>query len=375
VPDHWTEDPEKVRRVLDVTLLTDGVIELPEFLRRVLGEAHALTGARYGALGVLNEDGTALAEFLTIGLEGGEERRIGSRPTGRGVLGILMSDPRPLRVARLASHPDRYGFPPHHPPMTSFLGVPLKVRDEVHGVLYLTDKMGWPEFTLDDVALVEALAQVAGIAFERARFPQQSQIIAAYEERDRTSRELHDAVIQRLFGAGLSLQTLAARTSAEVTQGLEAVVAEIDQVIQQIRATISDDPGDEPYRGIRDDIVTLVRELSGVVHMEIPITFDGPVDSALTGQMVDHLFAMVRESVTTSGTVGHATRASVKISVEEGWCRVTVLDDGVAGAAARNADHRLADLRQRTEGLHGTLLMEHPPGGGTLLTWRVPLHP
>ena len=128
-----------------------------------------MTGARYGALGVLNDQRTALAEFITVGLDAEQEQRIGPRPKGLGVLGILIADPQPLRLAEIGAHPESFGFPPHHPPMTSFLGVPIQVRDEVYGYLYLTDKVGWSEFTSNDQALVEALALGAGIAIENTR--------------------------------------------------------------------------------------------------------------------------------------------------------------------------------------------------------------
>ncbi len=139
----------------------------------------------------------------------------------RACSGMLITDPRPLRVARLSSHPESFGFPPNHPPMTSFLGVPIKVRDAVYGNLYLTDKIGWSEFTGDDEALIGALAVAAGIAIENARLHTRVQEVAIYEERDRLARDLHDTVIQRLFAIGLSLQSMAANpTSARSTDRL-----------------------------------------------------------------------------------------------------------------------------------------------------------
>ena len=175
MPYHSIEDPSRLRRILDAVLLIEKDLELPALLRHVIEEACSMTGARYGALGVLNDDRTALAEFITVGLSSDEEAQIGPRPTGKGVLGLLVTDPQPLRLSRLGDHPDSFGFPPNHPPMTSFLGVPVKVRDDVYGNLYLTDKVGWSEFTRDDVALVEALALAAGVAIENTRLHQQVQ--------------------------------------------------------------------------------------------------------------------------------------------------------------------------------------------------------
>ena len=112
VPFRSIEDPVKLRRVLEATLLLEADLELPVLLRHFIEEARSMTGARYGALGVLNDDRTALSEFLTVGLEPDEEQRIGARPTGRGVLGLLITDPRPLRLSNLGSHDESFGFPP-----------------------------------------------------------------------------------------------------------------------------------------------------------------------------------------------------------------------------------------------------------------------
>jgi len=131
VPFHSIEDPAKLRRVLEAALLLEANLELPALLRHVIGEALSMTNARYGALGVLNEERTALAEFITVGLSADEEDRIGTRPTGRGVLGLLITEPRPLRMARIGDHPESFGLPPNHPPMASLLGVPIKARGEV----------------------------------------------------------------------------------------------------------------------------------------------------------------------------------------------------------------------------------------------------
>ena len=172
-----------------------------------------MTTARYGAIGVLNEDRSALAEFITVGLTPEEEQRIGARPVGRGVLGLLITDPKPLRVSRSARIQAASASRPITP-MSSFLGVPIKARNEVYGNLYLTDKIGWSEFTTDDEALVGALALAAGIAIENARLNQRVQEMVIFDERDRLARDLHYTVIQRLFAVGLTLQSIAGTATA-----------------------------------------------------------------------------------------------------------------------------------------------------------------
>lgn len=376
VPFRSIEDPSKLRRVLEATLLIESNLELPEVLRHVVEEARSMTGARYGALGVLTEDKHSLADFITVGLSADEEESIGTRPTGWGVLGLLIADPRPLRVREISSHPKSFGFPPNHPPMGSFLGVPIKLRDEVYGNLYLTDKVGWSEFTNDDVALAGALAQAAGIAVENARLHERVRRSAVYEDRDRMARDLHDTVIQRLFALGLTLQGLAARLPESTASKLSSAVAEIDRVITQVRSTIYELGMGDESRGIRDDITSLVRDLDAVVGFEVELTFEGPVDAALTEPVLEHLLAALREALTNVGRHAQGSRASVCVAVDETSCRLTVTDNGVGIPDTVKADgsgHGLPNLRRRAEKLYGTFTIEDNPGGGAVLIWIVPL--
>ena len=377
MPYHSIDDPAKLRRVLEASLLIEKDLELPVLLRHVVEEARSMTGARYAALGVLDDDRTALSEFITVGLEPDEEARIGARPTGRGVLGLLIAHPEPLRLSNLSTDPKSFGFPPNHPPMNSFLGVPIKVRNEVYGNLYLTDKIGWSEFTNDDLALVEVLALAAGIAIENARLHQQVQVVAVYEDRDRLARDLHDTVIQRLFGVGLNLQSMAGRAPRDMSVGLGEAVAEIDRVIDRIRATIYQLGMGAEDRGVRDHIVSLVQELSSVVGLNVEVSFEGPVDTAISAQVAEHLIATIRESVTNVGRHAHATQASVTIKVENGRCRLTVLDNGIGFDARKMREGALGltNLRARAEKLGGSFLIENVEGGGTSLIWEVSLLP
>jgi GAF domain-containing protein len=139
VPYHQIDDPEKLRALLDAVLLIESDIELPAVLRHIVEVASTLVDARYGALGVIDESGTSLSEFVTVGFDQETIDGIGNLPEGAGILGLLILDPTPIRLADLSEHPDAAGFPPGHPPMRSFLGVPVKIRDRVFGNLYLTE--------------------------------------------------------------------------------------------------------------------------------------------------------------------------------------------------------------------------------------------
>jgi signal transduction histidine kinase len=166
---HDTRD--RVQTLLDAVLAIGSDLDLEEVLHRIVQSAADLVDARYGALGVLGEEGT-IRQFITVGLDEETIAAIGSYPQGRGILGTLIRKPESLRLTDLAEHPDSVGFPPGHPPMTSFLGAPIQVRDEVFGNLYLTDKRGGEPFNADDESVLLTLAAAAGVAIDNARLYQ-----------------------------------------------------------------------------------------------------------------------------------------------------------------------------------------------------------
>jgi signal transduction histidine kinase len=376
VPYRSIEDPIKLRRVLGATLLLESDLELPGLLRHVVEEAQSMTGARYAALGVLNATRTALDEFITVGLQSDEEDRIGDRPTGRGVLGLMIIDPRPLRLELLGTHPDSSGFPPGHPPMSSFLGVPIKVREEVYGNLYLTDKIGASSFTPDDEALVEALALAAGMAIENYRLHQRVHESAVFEDRARLARDLHDTVIQRLYAIGLSLQSMAADMAAEgMADRLGSVVTNIDDTIRQVRSSIYELGSADDDTGVRAQVLSLVRSLNSVVGFEVRVSFDGPIDTAISEEVADHLLATIREALTNVGRHARATRATLTMRVGAGVCRLEVSDNGrgLLPSTSTAGGLGLVNLKRRAEGLHGAMVLEASPTGGTTLVWQVPV--
>jgi signal transduction histidine kinase len=180
--------------LLDASLLLASELSLPVVLQRIVELATKLTGARYGALGVLGPD-RRITEFVTIGLSGEERTAIGDLPKGHGILGLLIEDPRPLRLAEIAAHERSVGFPANHPPMRSFLGAPVMAHERVFGNIYLTEKQGEAEFTEDDERLLVHFARQAGLAVENAYL---------YEEtvrRERWMEALRDITVAILQNA------------------------------------------------------------------------------------------------------------------------------------------------------------------------------
>ncbi|WP_203924520.1 sensor histidine kinase [Rugosimonospora africana] len=159
---------ERLSALLEAVVGIGTDLDLHSTLQRIVVAAVRLAGARYGALGVIGPD-RRLVEFITDGLTVEEHRRIGDLPTGRGVLGLLIDEPHPVRLRDISQHPRSFGFPPHHPPMRSFLGVPIRARDQVYGNLYLTEKRDAEEFTPDDEEMMVALSVAAGVAVDNAR--------------------------------------------------------------------------------------------------------------------------------------------------------------------------------------------------------------
>jgi signal transduction histidine kinase len=164
---------DRAQALLEAVVAVGSNLDLETVLRRIVEAATGLVGARYGALGIVGERGS-LAEFIPVGLDEAEIARIHHWPEGRGLLGELITHPRSLRLAEISADPRSSGFPAGHPPMRSFLGVPVRIRDEVYGNLYLTEKQGGDQFDGEDEAVTVALAAAAGVAIENARLYEES---------------------------------------------------------------------------------------------------------------------------------------------------------------------------------------------------------
>ena len=366
------KDPEKLQRLLAAVLLITSDVDLPHLLRTMISEACSLIGARFGALGVLNESRSGLEQFLTVGLDDEEERAIGARPTGRGVLGLLITDPVHLRMAQISDHPDSYGFPPNHPPMTSFLGVPVKVRDEVYGNLYLTDKLQAEEFSDEDEALAEALALATGVAIQNHRLYERVRTLSVLDDRDRIARDLHDRVIQRIYAVGMSLAgTARLEDLPQVQDRVEHAVDELDSTITEIRTAIFELGETSLPGGLRDAVVQLADELTPTLGTRPEVRFVGPVDNAVPPQVADHILAVVREALTNAAKHAGASRCSVEISVDHDLVLVEIIDNGkgIDIDPASPVGHGLTNMRSRAEKLSGTFEILSVETGGTRLHW------
>lgn len=180
--DQMTASRDQVDALLEAVLTVASGLELETTLKRIVHAAIELADCRYGALGVLNRNGDGLQEFVSEGIDEHTRNLIGDLPTGHGLLGLLIAQPKPLRLDDLAQHVASSGFPAHHPPMRTFLGVPVRVRGEVFGNLYLTEKANAQAFTEDDEVMVRALAAAAGIAVDNARLFEEARLRQQWQQ-------------------------------------------------------------------------------------------------------------------------------------------------------------------------------------------------
>lgn len=366
--------PTQLRRLLDATLAIGSELSLNDVLQRIATTATELVGAQYGALGVLSPDGNQLSEFITVGIDEAARAQIGQLPKGHGILGLLIREPRPIRLPDLQEHPDSFGFPPNHPRMQSFLGVPIRVRGTVFGNLYLCDKVNGEAFNDIDEELAVSLGVAAGVAIDNARLHAAVAEFALVEDRERIARDLHDTVIQRLFACGLTLQsTIALIADAPARDRLTTVVADLDETIREIRSAIFElHTSRIPGRSTRAAILELCHEASRSLGFEPVVRFEGPIDGATEGPLADAILAVARELLSNVAQHAHATSVSVGVEVASGVLTLQVDDDGCGVAANLGAGRGLENAQVRAEKLGGTFRITPASQQGTTATWLVP---
>jgi signal transduction histidine kinase len=368
--------PQALRKLVEAVLSISADLDLPAVLQRIINAAADLVDARYAALGVLDETGTSLAQFVTTGLDDATHRAIGELPKGHGILGLLIVEPKPIRLPDLREHPDSYGFPPNHPPMRSFLGVPIVVRQEVFGNLYRTDKQGAEVFSDVDEELTVALAGAAAVAIENARLHARLADLVLLEDRERIAKDLHDTVIQRLFATGLSLQgTARLARSPEVGARIQDAVEDLDVTVKHIRTVIFGlETAANRSTGLRDRMMTLIREARGALGFMPEVTFDGAIDTLVGEDVGSELLAGLREA--RSNVARHAAASRVEVSVAAAAeLTLRVRDDGrglpVGGPPGGGLG--LRNMASRAERFGGRFSARGEEGGGTVVEWAVPL--
>ncbi|MFF0203739.1 GAF domain-containing protein [Streptomyces sp. NPDC005017] len=236
---------DRVHSLLEAVLSVGRELDLQQALRSIVEAAAVLVDAEYAALGVIGPDGRRLSDFHTVGISESQIAEIGHYPEGHGILGELIRRPEPLRLAKISEHPASYGFPPNHPPMNTFLGVPIRVRDQVFGNLYLTEKRGGAQFDEEDVSVTSTLAVAAGVAIDNARLYEESRL------RERWLRANAEITHSLMSGAerGEVLGVIAER-AREITGAALAVVAMPMEETDSLGVELAMGPQAETLRGL-----------------------------------------------------------------------------------------------------------------------------
>jgi len=347
-------------------------VDMQSLVDETLDAAIELTGADYGAFGVVNDHGR-LVEFHHRGVSADRARLIGDLPVGRGVLGDIMKHGVVVRTDEIASHSGYTGMPPEHPHMSSFLGVPVRVRDKVFGNLYVTDRTA-PFSALDETVL-RTLSVAAGAGINSIRMGQELRDRAVDEDRDRIARDVHDSVIQNLFAVGLGLQ---ARSAVEDDSDLRAVLDDastaIDASITELRRLIYDLHDDPPTRGsLAQDIEELVERLARPFVVPVVVSVDGDVP-LLDVALIDDVLQIVREAV--SNALRHSGAASIAVSLkaDERSLLFVISDNGHGFNVARTTwGLGLTNMRTRARRAGGEIVIDSDHARGTLVETRIPL--
>ena len=358
-----------------------GLLPLEQVLQLIVERVRDLIDARYAALGIVGINGR-IERFITAGIEPQQRAAIGDLPTGRGLLGLIIREGRTYRIASIAAHPASSGFPANHPPMASFLGVPVRAHGTSVGNLYLTDKQGAPEFSLADERLVDLFARHAGIAIDNARLHAQAGQLAVAEERDRIGRDLHDGIIQSLYAVGLSLEDV----PDLMTEAPEQAAARIDGAIESINLAIRDIRNF--IYGLRPEAVDGSQVLAGLAALAEEVSLGGLVDMVaqldaaadpgLDPEAGADLLNLVREALSNAVRHGRAQRISIDLRRTGGRVLLEVTDDGIGFDPAREraaGHHGLANMRARATAIGGTLDIRSAPGDGTRLVVELPAPP
>jgi len=351
-------------------------VSLDHLLEQIAKAACEQADARYAALGVLDEDGK-LVKFITVGMTDDEIKLIDHPPIGRGLIGELMNTEVPLRVPVIQDHPRSSGFPDHHPSMVSFLGVPIRALNRQLGQIYLTEKIGAPGFTADDEKIIQMLAAYAAAAIQNARLHENTRRLAVLEERERIGMDLHDGIIQAIYGVGLSLES-ALHSFEEDPQDaksrVQRSIESLNQAIRDLRGYILDlRPRQMGTEGLMSGLNRLITEFRANTLATVQITGTDHDLKDLPQLRSMALFHICQQAL--GNIAKHAKAKQVEISLWSTEERVLMeIHDNGKGFEMETMNatigHGLANMQTRARAVGGDLDISSVVGEGTtVLAW------
>lgn len=351
-------------------------LDLETLLHKLADLARIVGDAKYAALGTFDAQGV-VTRFYTSGIDDEERARIGHLPVGRGILGLLPRAAHPIRLHDIKDHPASVGFPKDHPPMRTFLGVPIRWRGESVGNLYLTEKQGGADFTSEDEEALLALAAQAAIAVENARLYAQTSRISTFEERHRIGMDLHDGVIQSLYGLGLLIEDAA----AQVETAPKSARSQLGRAVDRLNAAIADLRnyvlGLRPVRGsdrpLHESLATLAQQIGTNALLTVDVKVEPEGESALGRLEREAVFYVAADALGNVARHARARRVQLRVVKEGDDVVLEVADDGVGFDTTETIGGLgLRNMRQRAFDIGARLDVRSMPGTGTRLLMRVP---
>ena len=357
-----------------------GELDIDKVLQLIVDAARDLGGARYAALAVGDWRGAGqnnVQRFVYSGMTRDEARAVTHWPRGEGLLGAVIYGQKTIRVDDITADERSVGMPAGHPPMTSFLGVPIVGAGETLGNLYLADKLGAPSFGEGDEELIRLLAAHAAVAIQNARLYAQLERLAVLEERTRIGMDLHDGVIQSIYAVGLTLESTRLALPEEADEAmtlLDVAIAGLNDAIRDIRNFILDLRPRRFAGDVQQGMAQLVREFQAntmvPVSMSIPEQLDDvplPLGRAI--------FLTTQEALANVARHARAKRVDIALHTSAGRVVLKVQDDGRGfdtNNEALRIGHGLANMQARAEGLGGKFDIRSDPGAGTAVILDLP---
>ena len=351
-------------------------VSLDHLLERIAKVACEQADARYAALGVLDEDGK-LVKFITVGMTDDEIKLIDHPPVGRGLIGELMNTETPLRVPVIQEHPRSSGFPANHPHMVSFLGVPIRALNHQLVQIYLTEKLDAPAFTADDEKIIQMLAAYAAAAIQNARLHENTRRLAVLEERERIGMDLHDGIIQAIYGVGLSLESALHSFEDEPEDAKTRVqhsIEGLNQAIRDLRGYILDlRPRQMGSEGLMSGLNRLITEFRANTLAAVQLAGTDHEVQELPQPRSMALFHICQEALANIAKHAKAKQVDISLWSTEERVLMEIHDNGKGFEMEKmNATigHGLANMQTRARSVGGDVDISSVIGEGTtVLAW------
>ena len=369
-----------------ISLITE--LDLRVVLQKVVDLSRELVAARYGALGVLNDEGESFQQFITSGVTEADRELIGSPPHGKGIFRQMIEEGKPMVINNVMHQENAYGFPSHHPMMRSLLSTPIKVKGKVIGNLYLSEKIDpfnpnsnqLIQFDEEDLRVLELFATQAAIAIENARLYRQVQQLAILEERQRFGMDLHDGVIQSIYAVGLMLENIQRRVTEDpqaAKEGISDAIRSLNTAISDIRNYILDlRPQHFQGRNIVQGMEELTRALRANTFMDVNLTITDVNPEKVSPENTVNILHIAQEALSNVQKHAQASEVDIIMKIQNHQLMLEIADNGISikpKDLQRARGNGLRNMQDRTEILNGDIIIGPRLKGGTEVILKVPM--